>query len=215
LRYETDDGIKAIELRFIDSFKFLSSSLDKLSKNLRKDQFFELSKYFSKEHLDLVTRKLAYPYEYMDSPEKYLETQLPPIEKFYISLNNESVSQEEYENAQEIWDKFKIKNLQEFTSLYNKIDVLLLADVMENFRNISLKTYKLDPAWYFTTPGFAWDCMLKMSKQKLELLTDYDMLLMIENGIRGGISQCSNRHAKATHKYMGKKFDESKDSVFI
>jgi hypothetical protein len=216
LKYETkDDGIKRIELRFIDSFKFLSSSLDKLSKNLRKDQFFDLSKYFPKENLDLVTKKLAYPYEYMDSLEKYLETQLPTIEKFYSSLNNESVSQEEYENAQEIWDKFKIKNLQKFTCLYNKIDVLLLTDVMENFRNSSLKTYKLDPAWYFTTPGFAWDCMLKMSKQKLKPLTDYDMLFMIENGIREGISQCSNRHARANNKYMGKTFDKSKDSVFI
>jgi hypothetical protein len=222
IKYETGEKNKLgfpitnyIELRFIDSFKFLSSSLDKLSKNVRKDQFFELSKYFPKEHLDLVTRKLAYPYEHMDSPEKYLETQLPPIEKFYSSLNGEHVSDEEYRNTQEIWEKFRIQNLQEFTSFYNKIDVLLLTDIMENFRNISLKNYKLDPAWYFTTPGFAWDCMLKMTKEKLELLTDYDMLLMIENGIRGGISQCTNRYAKANHKYMGKKFNPSKDSTFL
>jgi hypothetical protein len=86
---------------------------------------------------------------------------------------------------------------------------------MENFRDISLKTYKLDPAWYFTTPGFAWNCMLKMTKQKLELLTDYDMILMIENGIRGGISQCSNRHAKANSKYMGNEYDKSKESIFL
>jgi hypothetical protein len=93
------------------------------------------------------------------------------MEKFYSSLNNK--------NAQEIWNKFQIRNLQEFTNLYNKVDIRLLADVMENFRDISLKTYKLDPAWYFTTPGFAWDCMLRMTKQKLELLTDYDIILMI------------------------------------
>ena len=85
-------------------------------------------------------------------------------------MNNKSVSKEEYQNSQEIWDKFQIKNLQEFTNLYNKVDKVLLADIMENFRNIALKTYKLDPAWYFTTPGFAWDCMLKMTKQELELL---------------------------------------------
>ena len=86
---------------------------------------------------------------------------------------------------------------------------------MENFIDIALKNYKLDPTWYFTTPGFAWDCMLKMTKQRLELLTDYDMILMIENGIRGGISQCSNRHATANNKNMGERFDKSKESTFL
>jgi len=202
-------------LRFIDAFKFLSSSLDKLPKNLGKDQFIELAKYFPREHLDLLTRKLAYPYEHMDSLEKFKETQLPPIEKFYSSLNNEHVSKGESQNVQQIWEKFKIINLQEFTNLYNKVDILLFADIMDNFRNISLKTYRLDPAWYFTTQWFAWDCMLKMTKQKLELLTDYDMVLTIDRGIRGGISECSNRYAKANNKYMNEKYDKSKESVFI
>ena len=80
------------------------------------------------------------------------------------------------------------------------VSTIKLTDIMENFRDISLKTYKLDPAWYFTTPGFTWDCMLKVTKQKLELLTDYDMVLMIENGIQGGISLCSNRYAKTNNK---------------
>jgi hypothetical protein len=168
------------ELRFFDSFKFLPSSIDKLSKNLEKEQFIESAKYFPREHLNFLTRKHAYPYEYMDCPEKFQETQLPPIEKIYSSLNIEHISKEEYQNAQEIWNILKIMNLQEFASVCSKVDILVLADIMENFRNISLKTYKLDPAWYFTTPGFAWDSMLKMTKQKLELLTDYDKVLMIE-----------------------------------
>lgn len=130
----------------------------------------------------------------MDSLEKFKETCLSPVKKFYSSLNNENIKEDEYKNAQEIWNKFEIKNLQEFTNLYNKVDTILLADVMENFRDISLKTYKLDSTWYFTTPGFAWDCMLKMTKQELELLTDYDKIVMSENWIRGGISQCSNRY---------------------
>ena len=117
---------------------------------------------------------------------------MPPIKKFYSTLINEIVNLEEYKNAQQTWDKFKIMNFQEFTQLYNKADVVLLADIMENFRNVALQNYKLDPAWYYTTPGFAWDAMLKMPKQKLELLTDYDMVLMLEKGIRGGISQCCN-----------------------
>ena len=149
------DSTNTIELRFVDLFKFLSSSLDKLTKNLGKDQFKELFKYFLKEHLNLITRKLAYPYKYMDPPEKFKEPCLPPIEEFYSSLNKENVNEKEYQNAQEIWNKFNIKDLLEFRQLNNKIHVFLLADIMENFRDISLKTYKLDLAWYFTTTGFA------------------------------------------------------------
>jgi hypothetical protein len=151
----------------------------------------------------------------MDSPEKFKETLLPPIEKFYNSLNNENLKEKENKNVQEIWNKLEIKNLQEFTNLYNKIDINLLADVMENFRDIALKTYKLDPAWYFTNPGFAWDCILRMTKQELEHLTDYDRILMIENGIRGGISQCSNGYAKANNKYMKEKINKNKESIFL
>jgi len=103
----------------------------------------------------------------MDCPGKFHEAQLPPIGKVYISLNNENVSEEEYENAQEIWTTFEVKDLQEFTSVYNKVDLLRLADIMGKFRDISLKTYKLDPTWYYIAPGFAWDCMLKMIKQRL------------------------------------------------
>ncbi|KAE9524462.1 hypothetical protein AGLY_015183 [Aphis glycines] len=93
-----------------------------------------------------------------------------------------------------------------YNSLYNKIDVLLLTDIMENFRDISLKNYKLDPLWYYSTPGFAWDSMLRMTKVKLDLLTDIDQILMFESGIRGGLSQCSQRYSKANNKYMGDKF---------
>lgn len=151
-----------------------------------------MSNNFPIQHIDLLTRKLAYPYEYMDCDEKYEETSLPPIDKFYSYLTNTNVTEEKYKNAQETWKVFNIQNLKELTNLYKKIDVLLLTDIMENFRDISLKTYKLDPAYYYTIPGFAWDCMLRMSNVKMELLTDYDMTLLVENGLRWGLSQCSN-----------------------
>ena len=133
----------------------------------------------------------------MDSFEKFLETELPLIDQFYSSLTKEGITQEEYEHAQKVWKHFKIKNLGEWHDLYLKLDVLLLADVFENFRDLCLKSYELDPAWYYTTPGLAWDCMLKYTKVELELLTDYEMYLFFEKGIRGGISQCSNRYAIA------------------
>ncbi len=125
-------------------------------KNLRK----WLETVTPKDKLDLLkllTKKLAYPYDYIDPEEKYNETQLIPKEKFYNSQNNEHVAHEDYHDAEKIWKYFNIKDMKEFTMLYNTINVSLLADVMGNFRETSLNTYKLDPTWYYTTPGFAWD----------------------------------------------------------
>merc|ERR1712105_47155 len=134
--------------------------------------------------------------------EFFDEKQLPPIEEFYSHLNEEGISEDDYEHAKTVWKNFKIKSMRDYHDLYLESDVLLLADVFENFRNVCLKNYKLDPAWYFTSPGIAWDAALKMTGVELELLTDPDMLLMIEKGVRGGVSMISKRHGKANNKYM-------------
>ena len=102
-----------------------------------------------------------------------------------------------------------------YHNLYNLSDVLLLADVFENFRNICTNHYGLDPAWYYSAPGHAWDAALKITKVQLELLSDPDMLLTIESGIREGIATISHRHAYANNEYMGTVFDPTKDSKFI
>ena len=159
--------------------------------------------------LTLVKRKGVYPYEYMDSLERFKETKLPPKEAFYYRLNNEGISDEDYTHAKKVWKEFKMEHLQDYHNLYNETDVLLLADVFENFRDICIKNYKLDPAHYYTAPGLAWDACLKITDVKLELLTDIDMLLMVEKGIRGGVSMISNRYGKANNKYMGDKFNPS------
>ena len=99
--------------------------------------------------------------------------------------------------------------------MYNLSDVLLLADIFENFTNICMNHYRLDPAWYFSAPGHAWDAALKITKVQLELLSDPDILLMIGSGIRGGIATISHRHAKANNEYMGDEFDPTKESKFI
>ena len=105
--------------------------------------------------------------------------------------------------------------MNDYHNMYNLSDVLLLADVFENFRDIYINHYGLDPAWYFSAPGLVWDATLKIRKVQLELLSDPDMLLMIESGIRGEIATISHRHAKANNEYMGTEFDSTKDSKFI
>ena len=108
---------------------------------------------------------------------------------------------------------FKIKNLGEYHDLYVQSDTLL-ADVYEDFRNMCLNIYELDPAYFVSAPGLAWQACLKKKKVKLELLTDYDMILMIEKGIRGGICQATHRYAKANNKYM-KNYDKNIESSYL
>ena len=203
------------ELRFIDSFKFMSFSVNKLVKNLGEGDFVNMKKYFNGEHLQLLKRKGVYPYEWLDSVERLNETQLPSKDAFYSKLSGKGISEEDYKHAQKVWNTFNMETMRDYHNLYNKTDVLLLADVFENFRKVCKEIYELDPCWYYTAPGLAWDACLKLTNVRLELLTDLDMLLMFEKGVRGGISMISNRHGQANNKYMEEKFDETKPSKFI
>ena len=203
------------KIRFIDSFKFMSASLDSLVNNLPDDAFNNLKKYYKGEKLSLVRRKGVYPYEYMNSLERFKENKLPPKEAFYSRLAGEGISDEDYEHAKKVWKVFGMKTLQDYHDLYNVIDVLLLADVFENFRNLCMENYNLDPAHYFTAPGLSLDACLKITGVELELLSDINMLLIIEEGIRGGVSMISNRYGKANNKYMGKSFNEKEPSKYI
>ena len=150
----------------------------------------------------LLLRKGIYPHEDMDNWEKFDETTLPPKEAFYSNLNLEDISDEDYTHAQKVWDVFEINNIGDYHDLYAQSDTLLLADVFENFRNMCLEIYELDPVYFVSAPGLAWQACLKKTKVKLELLTDYNMLLMVEKGIRGGICQAMHRYAKANNKCM-------------
>ncbi|KAK3700421.1 hypothetical protein QZH41_004481 [Actinostola sp. cb2023] len=202
------------ELRFIDSFKFMSSGLDKLVGNLKKEQFINTSKFFEGEELDLLLRKGVYPYDYMNCLSKLDETALPKKEEFFSKLNDADISDEDYQHAQNVWKVFEMNTMRDYHNLYLLSDVLLLMDAFEAFRDVCLENYTLDPCWYYTAPGLSWDAMLKMTRIRLELLTDVDMLLMVEKGIRGGVSMISKRYAQANNKYM-KDYKKEEDSVFI
>ena len=177
------------------------------------DQLKYTSSMFKNKKLDLMARKGVYPYDYMDSFDKF-NSQLPLKEDFYSILNNKHIKDEEYEHAKNVWNTFNLKNMGEYHDLYLKSDILLLVDVFENFRNTCLEYYKLDPCHYFTSPGLSWDAMLKMTDIKLELMTDIDMFQFIEKGLRGGISYIANRYGKANNKYM-KDYNKDKPSKYI
>ena len=200
-------------LTFLDSFQFMSSSLEKLVSNLPRESLKYTSQRFKGTKLDLLVRKGVYPYDYMDSFDKF-NKKLPMKEEFYSILKNEHISDEDYGHAQDVWNTFSLENMGEYHDLYLQSDILLLSDVFENFRKTCLEYYKLDPCHYFTSPGLSWDAMLKMTDIKLELMTDIDMFQFIEKGLRGGISYIANRHGKANNKYM-KEYDEKAPSKYI
>ena len=237
------------KIKFIDSYRFMSSSLSKLVDNLSEGihnnkcldcnscldyvritkneklllKCFNCNSYYKKKFnkelikkckntygfcnsnlikFILLLRKGVYPYEYMDSWEKFNETSLPSKEDFCSNLNMEDIDDTDYRHGNNVFKGFKLENLGDYHDLYVQSDTLLLTDVSENFRDMCIKVYELDPAHFVSLPGLAWQACLKKTNVELELLTDYDMLLTVEEGIRGGICHSIHRYAKAKYKYM-------------
>ena len=215
ISFTTYSKTSKIKFRFIDSFRFMNAGLDKLASYLT--DFPILRSRFSNydtETIKLLQCKGVFPYDFVDCYEKLDLTDLPDISQFYNKLNECNISNSEYIRAQKVWGQFKCKTLGEYSDLYMKTDILLLADVFEQFRSSSHKTYQLDPAHYYTLPGYTWNAMLKYTKCNLEIIKEVDMLLMIEKGIRGGVAQVCNRYSEANNKYMPN-YDSQRDSNFL
>ena len=219
-----------------DSFSFITASLDKLvsmtkydntdEKDRRKwvlrDNWQSNLRYSTKNDiiktekcLDLLTEKGVYPYDYMNAFDKFNDEHLPSKEQFYSRLTEEDITNHDYNKAKQIWKHFDIKNMGEYHDLYVKTDVLLLTDVFENFRDMCLSYYGLDPVYYYTLPNFAFDAMLKLTGIEIDLVYNQDMYEMIEAGLRGGMTQTTCKKVEANNKYMGSDHDSGKKSSYI
>ena len=146
-------------LKFLDSMQFLSTSLDKLAKQLNENQFIHLNKlYPDPTHRRLLAKKGVYPYDYMNSMERFGEINLPDEERFPNRLDDKAISKEEYAHVKNGWNTFPCITMQEYHDLYLKSDVLLFADVFENFRKMALNTYHLDPIHYIYKDSLGMQC---------------------------------------------------------
>ena len=179
---KANDKAKTItyRIKFMDSYRFMQRSLSTLTdtlseinnKNLEISNDTLIKKFHNTYQLcdndfdkfNLLLRKGVYPYEYMEEWEKFNEDKLPDKELFYSDLNKEHITNEDYPHAQKVWDTFDIKNIGEYPDLYVQSDTALLADVLENFRDKSIEIYRLDPAYFLTAPGLAWQGCLKKTE---------------------------------------------------
>jgi hypothetical protein len=217
--YEKFMSFSISKLRFIDSFQFMASSLDKLVENLYDDKdkytnFNHMKKYYA-NHLDILCQKGYYPYEWVDNVEKLNHIGLPPKEEFYSSLKQETLKDTEYDHAKNVYDVLRCKTFKDYHMTYLKCDVLLLADVFENFRGTCMNYYGLDPANYISAPSLAWDAMLMKTKIKLEQIHDNQVLDIIERHKRGGLCFVgSKRHVKANNHYL-EDYDDTKPENYL
>ncbi|XP_023310398.1 uncharacterized protein LOC111691573 [Anoplophora glabripennis] len=204
-----------LKMRFIDSFRFLSTSLENLAANLNDSQFEEIVKYFpDQERFNLIRQKCVFPYSFLTDINKLNKSELPTKDEFYDKLNETHITDNECERAQKTWNMVNCQSLGDYSDIYLKSDVLILCDVFENFRKLSLNKYKLDPCQYLSAPSLGWDAMLRLTKIELELLTDVEMIHFFKKGIRGGISQCSGRKHIGNNKFLPN-FNPNEPSSFI
>ena len=206
---------------FLDSLQFCKASLDSLLSNPNNDDFKHLMSEFPKDKLEILKRKDAYPYEWVDSNKKFIYPRLQPKENFYSSIDDEKrgkgdghISNEQYSYLQNDCNTFNFKTFRDFHNHYFKKDILLLVDIFENFISTILKYFNLDPCHYFSAPELSWDAMLKMTKVELEKISDAEMHLFIEKGMRVGISYINKRFSKANNKYCPD-YDRTKPEKYI
>lgn len=189
-------------IRFLDSYRLMSDSLARLTDNLSASELVESSKLVPATNVDIIKRKGVYPYDYVTSLDVFKEEQLPPKDAFYNRLNDEHISDSDYEHAMNVWRVLDMKTFGDYHDFYLKLDTCLLADVLCSFRQKCIKYYRIDCAHQYTAPGMAFQSMMLMTKIKLELMTDPDQLLMVESATRGGLVQCCLKYFRANNPML-------------
>ena len=219
--YKDKNGLEKLvrhELRFLDSFNFMSQGLDSLGKTLQVADLKLLRTEFSNltdEEFECTRKKGHFPYNYLDSHEKF-NSDFPPLgEAWRNTLSGKiEITPQQWQEAKDLYDMFSCKNFGDYHDIYLKVDVFLLADIFEKFRMVCLDVYQLDPAHFYSAPNLSWDAMLSTTKVELELLHDYDMLLFCENAIRGGLNGVGSlRHFRANNKDLDD-FNPDETSVY-
>ena len=192
-------------ITFIDSYQFYNSPLDTLASNLQDNDFKHLTSEFGFDKLEILKRKNAYSYEWIDSYEKFKNSSLPEKKYFYSSLrdgkrdrSDDHISDEQYQHLQNVWKIVNFNTFEDFQDHYLKKDVLLLAHIFEKIISTNLKYYGLDPCHYCSAPGLSWDTMLKINGVTLEKINDPDKYMFFEEGMRGGVSYINKRYSKAS-----------------
>ena len=218
IKDKLDNGLS---FKFLDSNNMLMASLASLSSSLKDEKkktlyFYLKQKYnFSNEQIKRISDKGYFCYDYLDNINKLEDKELPKYSKWYSRLKQSNILQSEYKHAVSIYKEFGFKNLKEYLLLYNEIDTLLLTDILNNFRCEIFKDFKIESANYISCPSLSWDLHLKSSKNEISLLSDINMYIDFEKGIRGGISSVlGDRYVIANNKYM-KNYDSTKESNFL
>ena len=185
-------------LQFLDSYQFMNSSLSSLSQNLTSlPHTHSLKVKYPNMTDNLITRKGVFPYSYFDSLDRLKETSLPDISKFRNDLTNEECSESDYNHALDAWNQFECKTFSDYMHAYLILDVLLLADVFETFRKLSLEQDGLEPVHFISLPALSFQSAFKMTNEEIHLLQDANLYNLFERGIRGGLTFVNVHHMKS------------------
>ena len=203
------------EIHFLDSYNFLSNKLSTLAESLPVlEHTLKMKQKYPKITDSMLHSKGIFPYTYFDSLERFDEKELPPKSAFYNDLEENDITNEDYESAIQAWKMLECKSFKDYTLAYLHLDVYLLTDIFEFFRKQCLKEDGLDPVHFVSMPGLSIESAFKKTKEEIELLTDPFMYEFFEQGIRGGMAFTNKHYLSANNAYIPS-YDKDKPCIWL